>query len=412
MRVKVGVRRGAVTAALAAAALLAVAVAPGDGARSAGPGAAPAEGAGRSPATTATAAAAPPVTAAPAAPRSFTLVATGDVLLHPRLWEQAHADAVAAGGDGFDFGPLLAGVAPVVRAADVAVCHLETPLAPAGGPYSGYPSFSVPPEIAPALAAAGYDACSTASNHTFDGGAAGIDRTLADLDAAGIRHAGSARTPDEAAAITLVPVRPGADVALLSYTFGFNGVPAPGGDAWRANTIDQARILADAARARAAGAEVVVVALHWGEEYRSEPTAQQSALGPALVRSPDIDLVLGHHAHVVQPIEPVDGEWVVYGLGNMVAFHGTSLPANQEGLLVRFTFTEGPAGWSVSDARWEALYVTRTASVRLVDVGAALAGAGPAGVDPARLAEAEARTAAAVGGRGGPAAGLRPLLAP
>ncbi len=411
MRVDARVRRGAASTALAAFAVLAVAVAPGDGAHRAR--ARPSTAAAAPTAsTTGAAPGAGPATPTPMAPASFTLVATGDVLLHPRLWQQAHADAVAAGGDGYDFGPLLAGVTPVVRAADVAVCHLETPLAPAGGPFSGYPSFSVPPEIAPALAATGYDACSTASNHTFDGGAAGIDRTLAALDAAGIHHAGSARTPAEAAAITLVPVRPGVDVALLSYTFGFNGVPAPGGDDWRANRIDPARILADAARARAAGAEVVVVALHWGEEYRTEPTAEQAALGPALVRSPDVDLVLGHHAHVVQPVEPVDGEWVVYGLGNMVAFQGTSLPANQEGLLVRFTFTAGPGGWTVSDARWEALYVTRTAPVRLVDVGAALAGPVPAGVDPARLAEAEDRTAAAVGTRGGAAAGLRPLAAP
>jgi poly-gamma-glutamate synthesis protein (capsule biosynthesis protein) len=391
--------------------VLAVAVTPGDGARRARAGPSTVAAA-PTPSTTAAGPRAGPAMPTPTAPESFTLVATGDVLLHPRLWEQAHADAVAAGGDGYDFGPLLAGVAPIVRTADVAVCHLETPLAPAGGPFLGYPSFSVPPEIAPALAATGYDACSTASNHTFDGGAAGIDRTLGALDAAGIRHAGSARTPAEAAALTLIPVRAGVDVALLSYTFGFNGVPAPGGEDWRANRIDPARILADAARARAAGAEVVVVALHWGQEYRSEPTPEQAALGPALVRSPDVDLVLGHHAHVVQPVEPVDGEWVVYGMGNMVAFQGTQLPANQEGLLVRFTFTAGPGGWTVSDARWEALYVTRTAPVRLVDVGAALAGPVPAGVDPARLATAEGRTAAAVGARGGAAAGLRPLMAP
>ena len=411
MRVGARVRRGA-TAALAAAAVLAVAVTPGDGARRARAGPSTVAAAAPTPSTTAAAPRAGPAMPTPTAPESFTLVATGDVLLHPRLWEQAHADAVAAGGDGYDFRPLLAGVAPIVRTADVAVCHLETPLAPAGGPFSGYPSFSVPPEIAPALAATGYDACSTASNHTFDGGAAGIDRTLGALDAAGIRHAGSARSPAEAAALTLVPVRAGVDVALLSYTFGFNGVPAPGGEDWRANRIDPARVLADAARARAAGAEVVVVALHWGQEYRSEPTPEQAALGPALVRSPDVDLVLGHHAHVVQPVEPVDGEWVVYGMGNMVAFQGTQLPANQEGLLVRFTFTAGPGGWTVSDARWEALYVTRTAPVRLVDVGAALAGPVPAGVDPARLAAAEGRTAAAVGARGGAAAGLRPLMAP
>jgi hypothetical protein len=341
-------------------------------------------------------------------PRSFTLVAGGDVLLHEPLWAQAEADG-ATGTGGLDFRPLLAGVAPVVRAADVAICHLETPLAPVGGPYRGYPMFSVPPDIAPALAATGFDACSTASNHTFDQGAAGIDRTLGALDAAGIRHAGSARTPTEAEAVTLIPT-PVADVALLSYTFGFNGVPAPGGEDWRGDRIDEGRILADATRARAAGAEVVVVALHWGEEYRSEPTATQRDLGPRLVASPDVDLVLGHHAHVVQPVEAVGREWVVYGMGNLVADHATVLPANEEGLLVRFTFGEAPGGWHATAAEYAALLVrTPGPPVRLVDAGAARADPTQSPADRVRAQEAWDRTTAAVGALGAPAAGLVPL---
>lgn len=346
------------------------------------------------------------------APRSFTLVATGDVLLHEPLWDQARADAAAAGGTGLDFGPLLDGVEPLVSGADLAICHLETPIAAVGGPVAGYPAFSVPPEIVPALADVGFDACTTASNHTFDRGADGIDRTLAALDAAGVRHAGSARDPAEAAATTVVPAA-GAKVALLAYTFGFNGIAAPGGQEWRSNLIDEVRILADAARARAEGADVVVVALHWGDEYRAEPTPQQRALGPALARSADVDLVLGHHAHVVQPVEPVDGEWVVYGMGNMVAHHSTPLPANEEGLLVRFTFTEGAAGWRVSGAEFASLLVTRSGpAIRLVDVGATLAAGVADPAERARLEQAWDRTAAAVAALGAPADGLRPVTLP
>ena len=344
---------------------------------------------------------APGPTAPP--PRSFTLVAAGDVLLHPRLWDQAAADAAAAGLTGRDFRPLLAGVRPLVDEADVAVCHLETPVAGPGEEPAGYPSFSVPPEILPALADTGFDACTTASNHTFDRGAAGVDRTLDALDAAGVAHSGSARTPEEAAAITVVPAG-GADVALLSYTFGFNGVPPPGGDAWRSNPIDEGRIRADAATARAGGAEVVVVALHWGDEYDPTPTVAQRTLGPALVRSPDIDLVLGHHTHVVQPVEHVDGEWVVYGMGNLVAHHDTPGAPNQEGLLVRLTFAEGPAGWRVAAAEFAALLVTQDGPVRLVDVGAST----PSG-DPSRWQEAWDRTVSVVGALGAADHGLRPI---
>ena len=341
-------------------------------------------------------------------PRTFTLVATGDVLLHPALWDQAGADAAASGRAGLDFGPLLAALRPVVSGADVAICHLETPVAPPGGPYSGFPSFSVPPEIAQALAATGYDACTTASNHTYDRGAEGVDRTLDALDAAGLDHAGSARSPREAAATTLLEVG-GVDVALVSYTFGFNGVPAPGGETWRSNLIDEARIVTDAGIARQRGAEVVVVVLHWGDEFRHEPNGQQDALAPRLIRSPDIDLLLGHHAHVVQPVEPIDGEWVVYGMGNLVADHATRTPEKLEGLLVRFTFTETPTGWRTTAAEFAPLLTDDRGPIRVLDVRRSLAD--PA-TDPGLrnpLQAAHDRTTAIVDQRGAARAGLRPI---
>src|SRR5437867_6222430 len=101
------------------------------------------------------------------------------------------------GGGHRDYSDLLAGVRPVIDQADLAICHLETPIAPASGPFKGYPQFSVPPEIAPALAGIGYDTCSTASNHTLDQGAKGVTTTLDTLDAAGIKHTGSARSARE-----------------------------------------------------------------------------------------------------------------------------------------------------------------------------------------------------------------------
>jgi poly-gamma-glutamate synthesis protein (capsule biosynthesis protein) len=346
-------------------------------------------------------------------PRSFTLVATGDVLLHGTVQGQGAADADSAvSPGGFDFRPLLEGVAPLVESADLAVCHLETPIAPAGGPYAGYPAFSVPLEIAPALADTGYDACTTASNHTYDRGAGGVDRTLDALDAAGIRHAGSARTPTEAASVTLLDTDDQARVALLSYTYGFNGVPAPDGQTWRSNPIDEARILADAAGARSQGADVVVVALHWGDEYRHEPNELQAELAPRLIRSPAIDLLLGHHAHVVQPVEQIDGEWVVYGLGNLVANHRTPGAANEEGLLVRFTFTEPEADgdpWRVSAAHYAPLLVAKSPQIRVVDIGRALADPATDPVLRTRLQTAWDRTTAVVAERGGPTHGLRPI---
>jgi poly-gamma-glutamate capsule biosynthesis protein CapA/YwtB (metallophosphatase superfamily) len=352
----------------------------------------------------------PTVTPTPE-PRTFTLVATGDVLLHERLWHQAEQDA---SDTVMDFAPQLANVAPVVSGADLAICHLETPLAPADGPFTGYPTFSGPPQVVPALVAAGYDACTTASNHTFDKGADGVTRTLDALDAAGLAHAGSARTPEEADATTILdvtteqgPVR----LALLSYTYGFNGIPYPDGETWRADEIDEATILADAATARTRGAEVAAVALHWGTEYDQEPNEQQRDLAPRLIASPDVDLLLGHHAHVVQPVENVGGEWVVYGMGNLMANHAEPEGPKAEGLLTRFTFTEDLATgtFSAPVAEYLPLYQTYEFPIEVLDVPAALASGDTGTTTPSRLQTALTRTTEVVTSRGGAEHGLVPL---
>ena len=127
------------------------------------------------------------------------------------------------------------------------------------------------------------------------------------------------------------------------------------------------------------------------------------------MRSPDVDLVLGHHTHVVQPVEHVDGEWVVYGMGNLVAHHSTPGPPNEEGLLVRFTFTEGPAGWRATEAEYASLLVARGDPVRLVDVGAAAAPTTGGPDERARRQEAWDRTTTVVGSLGALDDGLRPI---
>ncbi|HKN54833.1 MAG TPA: CapA family protein, partial [Amycolatopsis sp.] len=226
----------------------------------------------------------PPSSAAPQQD-GFTVVATGDVLIHPALTEQAEAD----GHGKLDYRPLLAGIKPLISGADLGVCHLETPLAQEGGPYSGYPSFSAPPEIADALKDIGYDTCSTSSNHTLDQGAAGIERTLDKLDEAGLKHTGSARSAKEAATPLILDVH-GVKVAQLSYAFGFNGIKVPAGKPWLANQIDADAILDAAKAARAAGAQVVIVSLHWGIEYQHEVTAEQRTIAKKLLGSDDVDL--------------------------------------------------------------------------------------------------------------------------
>ena len=184
----------------------------------------------------------------PAGPPTVTLAFSGDMLVSDELRARAARDA---GGAGFDFTPMLREVAPIVRAADWAICHQETPISADNTNLSGYPAFTAPYQLASAEKAAGYDACTTASNHTVDKGLAGVRSTLDTFDKVGIRHVGSARNPAEAAKFTIYTVR-GVRIGHLAYAYGLNGIPAP--TPWAVNLIDPARIRADAARLRAAGA--------------------------------------------------------------------------------------------------------------------------------------------------------------
>jgi len=280
------------------------------------------------------------LTAAPERPplRRFTVVAAGDLLIHTAVMRSA---AAHAGGDGHDFRPMFDPVREVIAGADLALCHLENPLSVDGGDLSSYPIFNAPFELADGIAHAGFDGCSFASNHTYDRGEAGIDASLGHLDRVGVGHAGAARSPEEAETIRVYDVD-GVRVAHLSATYGLNGFRLPADRPWRAELIDPERLRARAERARAEGADVVLASLHWGNEYQRAPTAWQRDVAAALSTSPDIDLVIGHHAHVVQPVEQVGDLWVAFGLGNLLS---NMLGADrQDGVILRVAFVEDRAG--------------------------------------------------------------------
>jgi poly-gamma-glutamate capsule biosynthesis protein CapA/YwtB (metallophosphatase superfamily) len=131
---------------------------------------------------------------------------------------------------------------------------------------------------------------------------------------------------------------------VVAGTYGTNGFPLPAGREWSVSMWDAPNLLAQARAARRAGAHVVVVHLHGGDEYSHLPNADQLALADRLTSSPAVDLVLGEHAHVVQPVTKVNGKWVVYGMGNMVAQQDPARADTYQGILVRFTFTQRRSG--------------------------------------------------------------------
>ncbi len=282
------------------------------------------------------------VAAEVAAPTTFTVSVSGDILIHERVGDAATT------ADGWDFRPLFANVKPLVEGADFAICHLEVPisssntdLAFGGANFGGV--FRAPNQLADAIADAGFDSCSVASNHAWDSAEASVVSTVEQLNRVGVPHVGIATTAEEAARLWRFDVL-GTSVGHLSYTYGLNGRADGEVPQERVAQIDEAQILADAARHRAAGVEFVIVSMHWGQEFQTELDPLQSDLGPRLLASPDIDLIVGHHAHVPQMIEEIDGEYIAYGLGNLLSNQSSSAPEcptacpleSQDGALVDF----------------------------------------------------------------------------
>ncbi|HKS02723.1 MAG TPA: CapA family protein [Arthrobacter sp.] len=337
--------------------------------------------------------------------RCASVLVTGDLLVHAQLWEQARQDAVAGGVTGLDFGPLLEGQRRYIGQSDLGICHQETPLGLPGGPFSAYPSFNVPPQIAAAAKAVGYRACTTASNHTIDQGTEGLNRTLDVLDAAGLEHTGSYRTQAESRGILMLQTK-AARVAVIAGTYGLNGqVPE---QPWQVDMLDAPAMIAKARQARSQGADIVLAAMHAGDEYASAPNAQQLEVAHALADSSQFTMIYGHHTHSVLPIEKYKGTWIAYGLGNGVTELSPTYVVNNEGLLLRAQFSQDGAGkWAASDVAW-APSVIVSAPYRWCSVAADA----PQGVcaSPAADAETRLRTKQVVESMGAARAGAHELL--
>ncbi len=286
-------------------------------------------------------------------PRWFTVVATGDTLIQYRV-RQVAAAAGARSGVRYDFGPMFAPIAPVIAAADLAICNMETPISRPGGavgavgqsPYGG--SLLVAPyEVAAGLRSVGFDRCSTATNHSYDLGASGIATTIEALAAHGITATGTARTYAES--IDTVFDVNGVTVAHLSFTTDSNTyLPS---ELWRVNrTRDPLLIAGRVDAARQAGAEVVLVSLHLLKEQLAGPIGYDRDLVTRMTAAADIDAVIMHGPHVVQPFEWVNGSAVWWSLGNFVSDMGPpstgrySSPYTSDGLVAHIGFRETSPG--------------------------------------------------------------------
>jgi poly-gamma-glutamate synthesis protein (capsule biosynthesis protein) len=281
----------------------------------------------------------------------LTVEASGDLLIHSPIFDRALA---LGGGRHYDFAPFFVQIRPYIRGAGLALCHVETPMTPA--PPTGYPIFNTPPELATAIRQTGWRACSTAATHTLDQGQAGVDDTIRALDRAGVAHTGSFSSAAAQATPLIMTVK-GVRVAFLAYTELTNGIPSP--HPWSVNRASAAQILSDAHRARADGAQVVIVNIHWGDEDVAQPSRFQLALASKLTRSPDITAIVGQHVHIVQPIRIINGKLVVFGEGNLISNQTSACcpAASQDGMIVLLTITVDSRGARVTMVRYVPVWV-------------------------------------------------------
>ncbi|NLD87743.1 MAG: CapA family protein, partial [Clostridiales bacterium] len=225
----------------------------------------------------------------------INLCAIGDIMAHDGTIASARR------GNTYDFTAMLQEVSPYMADADYIVGNLETTFAGASKGYTGYPLFNTPEQMANGLRnVLGMDLLSTANNHSLDKGYDGLVSTLKFLEEYGIDHVGTYRSKDEQNTPFITEIN-GVKVAFLSYTYASNQ-PIPSKRGYCINIIDKSRIKDEAARAKEAGAEYIIVLLHWGVEYQRYASKSQRYLSEWIFENTYTDLIIGNHAHVVAPI--------------------------------------------------------------------------------------------------------------
>ena len=246
---------------------------------------------------------------------SITLVFAGDMMSHMPQVKAAHNPQSKR----HEYEHWFQFLKDTIASADFAIANLETPLG--GEPYSGYPMFSAPDAFAEELKKVGFDILVTANNHTVDKGRKGLERTLSILDSLNILHTGSFRDQQQHDSTTPLMIEAkGVKIALLSYTYGTNGIPVPKPNV--VNLIDHVQMEKDIVKARSLGAQIIIPIIHWGVEYQTYEHPSQVKTAEFLAVK-GVDAIIGMHPHVVQPIKYVksnrDSIPVAYSLGNAVA---------------------------------------------------------------------------------------------
>jgi poly-gamma-glutamate synthesis protein (capsule biosynthesis protein) len=263
-------------------------------------------------------------------PPTVTLVAVGDVLLSRGVGRQ-----IEKHGPHYPFKKMQ----KLTSLADIAFCNLECPISKGGFPRKTQFLFRADPQAVEGLSYAGFDIASLANNHTLDYGRDALLDTMSHLSKADIKPSGAGTSRSEAVKPAVI-IKKGLKVGFLSYT----DLPAQG-DTPLPDKPGIARVDPGTLTGEVKGAEkdidVLVVSFHWGVEYKSAPTERQKELAHKAIDA-GADLVLGHHPHVLQPVEIYKNKPIIYSMGSFV-FDVRPWPSTRRSQVYTFELNPGKA---------------------------------------------------------------------
>ncbi len=245
--------------------------------------------------------------------KKVSLVMVGDGLIHSALY----ADAQENGG--YNFYKKLELIKPIVKSYDLAYYNQESILGGTSLGLSTYPRFNSPQEFGDAMLDAGFNIVSLANNHTLDRGAQAITNSRAYWNSKkGIMVNGSATSEEERNNIQIME-KNGIKYAMLSYTTTTNGIRSPNG--YFVNTYNKDKVHEEISKVRDK-VDLLMVAMHWGTEYKVGITGQQKEIATDLANE-GVDIVIGAHPHVIEPAEYIGNTLVIYSLGNFISAQRT-----------------------------------------------------------------------------------------
>jgi poly-gamma-glutamate synthesis protein (capsule biosynthesis protein) len=277
----------------------------------------------------------------------ISMITAGDALIHSSIYTEA-----SKGNNVYDFTSMLSLIKPIASSYDLAYYNQETIIGGKDLGLSNYPRFNSPDEIGDAMLDAGFNVVSLANNHTLDMNEKGVLYSVNNYWASkNALVAGSYNSFDSRNKIVVKELN-GIKYALLSYTTTTNGLYAPNGKEYLVNVYDADTVKADIDRIKPY-TDAIIVAMHWGNEYTHEPIQNQKDIASYLAGL-GVNVIIGTHPHVVEPITFIGDTLVIYSLGNFLS--GQIGIERLIGAMVNYDIVKTDEGIKIENVEAELIY--------------------------------------------------------